>query len=392
MNFTELASTCFNIWRHAQKTATESITVTTLGPPGTGKTTTGKETVALMTAHVQAKNPNAPPGIFCPLDLSGMLPEDLMGLPDTKDIDPMTNKRVTKYIPHDWMAPLCEEGAYGVLVLDDLAAAQKQVQVACRQVSLERRIHQMKLSPGIFVLVTGNRREDKSAASTLPSHFLNSVMVVPFTPDFKGWEEWYMNQGFETDIPAFLNYKPAHFSRLPKDADTKGSFATPRSWALLGKTLPGLAEDQVTEAASGLVGEGVAVEYAAFRLLRRELVAPEQVLENPEKALPSLDPLKTAGGALAPDRMVALVTGLGEVAARKATRGKAATEVLTKYLYALAYVTSDGGREYVSVSISTFVACKGSMKDLVVAAQRGQSNPKIKELIKFLDNTINGRS
>ena len=44
--------------------------------------------------------------------LSSMLPEDLMGLPKT-------DGPVTRYIPQSWMVPLCEEGAYGVLVLDD---------------------------------------------------------------------------------------------------------------------------------------------------------------------------------------------------------------------------------------------------------------------------------
>jgi len=384
MNFTTLANTCFKMWRDAQKKDREPITVCVLGPPGVGKTAAGKFLAELMTEDVQARNPNAPPAVLAPhgaLDLSSMLPEDLMGLPDTKELCGSTGKRVTRYIPQSWLAPFCAEGAYGVLILDDLPAAGAQVQVACRQVSLERRIHDMKLSPGVFVIVTGNRREDKSAASTLPAHFRNSVCILPFSPDFKGWEAWYMAQGYETDVPAFLHYKKEHFSRLPKDADKRGAFATPRSWSLLGKVSGALPEETVIDIASGLVGEGVASEFAAFRMLRRELVDPERVLENPKQALPDLGVLGNK-----PDRVIAMATGLGEVAARKAKGGKA-QETLTKYLRALAWVTSTN-REYIAVSISTFTACQGRMQDLLVAARRGGNDPEIRELIGWLAKTL----
>ena len=384
MNFQTLATTCFRMWRDAQKKDLEPITMCVLGPPGVGKTAAGKYLAELMTEDVQGRNPNAPPAVLAPhgaLDLSSMLPEDLMGLPDTKDIDAATGKRVTKYIPQSWLAPFCEEGAYGVLILDDLPAAAAQVQVACRQVSLERRIHDMKLAPGVFVIVTGNRREDKSAASTLPAHFRNSVCLIPFSPDFKGWEAWYMKQGYETDIPAFLHYKKEHFSRLPKDADKQGAFATPRSWSLLGKVSSALAEEQVLDVASGLVGEGVASEFAAFRMLRRELVDPERVLEDPKKALPDLGILDNKI-----DRVIAMATGLGEVAARKA-KGNKAPEVLAKYLRALAWITSRN-REYIAVSISTFTSCQGRMQDLLVAARKGGNDPEIRELIGWLAKTL----
>ena len=380
MNFHNLKNTAMGMWRDARKRDRKLVTLTVLGPPGVGKTACGAAIADAMTADVQGRNPTAPPAVFKSLDLSSMLPEDLMGLPDTKSIDPSTGERVTRYIPQSWMAPLCAEGAYGVLVLDDLPAAQGQVQVACRQVSLERRIHEMRLSPGVMVMVTGNRREDKSSASTLPAHFRNSTVMLNFQPDFKGWEQWYMEQGYETDIPAFLHYKRAHFSQLPKDADGKGAFATPRTWAMLGSLVSGVREEDLGEVASGLVGEGVSAEYAAFRMVRQQLVDPEKVLENPQKALPDLGVLSS------PDRIIAMTTGLGEVAARKA-KGKNEQEVLTKYLRAVAYVTKPK-REYVSVSISTFTACKGNMQALLVAARRGNKDPMIRELISYLARTL----
>lgn len=373
MNFGELVDCSFGMWKEAQAKGRRTKTIVTLGPPGCGKTSAGRQLADRMTEYVQRKTPTAGAAVCVVLDLSSMLPEDLMGLPKT-------DGKVTRYCPQDWMAQLCEEGAYGVLILDDLPAAAAQVQVACRQVSLERRIHQNRLSDGIFVIVTGNRREDKSAAATLPAHFRNSVILIPFQPDFKAWESWYMDSGFDTDIPAFLHFKRSHFSHLPKDADELGAFATPRTWSMLGEEIGAVAESMVPEVCAGLVGNGVASEFAAFRMLRRELVSPEKVLEDPEKALPNINILDR------PDKVIALVTGLGECAARLA-KGNKTLPVLTQYLKALSYTTSKN-REFVSVSISTFTASKGSMKDLLTAARQGNGEPLIKNLISYLAKTL----
>jgi hypothetical protein len=373
MNFQSFVSVSLKMWRHAINKGETPVTLCVLGPPGIGKTAAGREIAAAMTAEVQGRNPNAQEAFCMALDLSSMLPEDLMGLP-------FRDGHVTRYCPQSWMAPICEPGVYGVLILDDLPAASGQVQVACRQASLERRIHEMKISPGVLIIVTGNRREDKAGATVLPSHFRNSVVQLRFSPDFEGWEAWYMEQGYDTDIPAFLHYKKEHFSRLPKDADIHGVFATPRTWSMLGKLSPAVGEDDFVEIACGLVGEGITSELAAFRLLRRELVDPEQVLADPRRALPDLGLLKSM------DRMIAMATGLGEVAARRAT-GKNRADVLKKYLVALSYITSSQ-REYVSVSISTFTACKGQMKELLAAARKHNQDKDIKSLINYLAKTL----
>lgn len=373
MNFDGFVKTGLAIWRHSRKTGSIPTTLTLLGPPGVGKSAAGADIARRMTEEVQAQYPSAPEAVMVALDLSSMLPEDLMGLP-------FRDGEVTRYCPQSWLAPFCKPDAYGVLLLDDLPAAAAQVQVACRQVSLDRRVHEMKIAPGVLIVVTGNRREDKSAATTLPAHFRNSVCLLPFSPDFTGWESWYMEQGFDTDVPAFLHYKMDHFSRLPKDADKRGAFATPRTWSMLGRLAAAVPEEDLVEVACGLVGEGVASEFAAFRMLRRELVDPERVLENPKRAVPDLGVLRDM------DRIIAMATGLGEVAARRA-KGKSSQETLTKYLRALSYITSTQ-REYVSVSISTFTACKGQMKDLLSAARKGNKDPDIRSLIDYLSKTL----
>tara|TARA_Y100000034_G_scaffold135163_1_gene205953 strand:+ start:1369 stop:2511 length:1143 start_codon:yes stop_codon:yes gene_type:complete len=374
MNFDQLAQCAFTMWRQALEAGHELPTICVLGPPGVGKTSAGKHLANLMTDYVQRRNPGAGPAVLAPggsLDLSSMLPEDLMGLPQ---VDAKAN--VTRYRPQSWLKPFCEEGAYGVLILDDLPAASAQVQVACRQVSLDRRIHDNAVSPGVLIMVTGNRREDKSAASTLPAHFRNSVVMLPFSPDREGWEKWYADQGYDSDIPAFLHFRPAHFSRLPKDADALGAFATPRTWSLLGRVSKGVSEDALAEVSAGLVGQGVATEFMAFRLLRKELVDPARVLEAPREALPDLGVLNS------PDRMIAMMTGLSEIAAQKA-KGKGRNEVFFKYLKALAYVSQDS-REFLSAALSTFTSNKGDLNALLRVARQSRGDEDIRTMLQAL--------
>ena len=374
MNFDTLASTAMSMWSAAQAADTNPITLCVLGPPGVGKSACGKAISDMMTAQVQGKNPSAPPARFMALDLSSMLPEDLMGLP-------FRSGDITKYCPQSWLAPFCEEGAYGVLVLDDLPAASGQVQVACRQVSLDRRIHEMNLAPGVLVIVTGNRREDKAGASTLPSHFRNSVCILNYAPSFEGWEQWYATSGGNSDIPAFLHFRSTYFSRVPKDADAKGSFATPRTWAMLGRVIDSIPDEQQAEFASGLVGEGVAVEFAAFRMLRKTLVTPAKLMADPRGSLP--DPKGTLDS---PDKVIALATGLGEHAAKTA-KGRGAEKVLVQFLAALGWATSHN-REYTASAINTFVASGGKMGALLSASQKGRDNPDIRDLMAALRKAL----
>ena len=235
------------------------------------------------------------------------------------------------------------------------------------------------IAPGVMIVVTGNRREDKSAASTLPAHFRNSVMILTVEPDFKRWETWYHDQGYDSLVTQFLTYRSAHFSHLPADADANGAFATPRTWSMLGRLIAtGRKTGTLRDMAAGLVGEGVTTELMAFELVRSQLVAPEKVLIDPEGALPN--PKATLNS---PDRMIAMVTGLADAAIHKATQ-KTGGKAYEEYLKALAYVTDAGGREYVATSITTFIAHRGNFRKLKDAVNNVKGEPRVKGMLTAL--------
>ena len=323
-----------------------------------------------MTAYMAEKG--ATKDAVCEVrDLSSSLPEDLGGLP-YRDGD------TTRYAPPVSIRRICEPGAYGVFVLDDLPAAPTAVQVASRQISLEHRVHDHVISPQVMIIVTGNRREDKSAASTLPAHFRNSVLLYTIEPDFKKWESWAHESGVDQLITQFLTFRPAHFSRLPADADAQGAFATPRTWVMLSQELKVARKlDTLRATAAGLVGDGVATELVAFELVRTQLVAPEKVLANPESALPDRTILNS------PDRMYAMVTGLADAAIYKGKTEKG-NKAYVLYAKALAYVTETGGREYVATSIATFISHKGNFNKLRESLVESKSDPRVMGMMSAL--------
>lgn len=360
-------------------------TVCLLGPPGIGKSSVGRIIAQQWTERVKLRNPDAPDAVCVVLDLSSMLPEDLMGLP-FRDND------ATRYCPPEWLHSLCEEGAYGVLVIDDLPAASPAIQVACRQIALERRVHEHQLSDGIVVIVTGNRRQDKSSANTLPAHFRNSVMMLQVDPDLDEWAEWYYKQGWDPIVPAFLRYKPAFHSMTPDHAGENGSFPTPRSWAFLGSVLESAIDhEHVLEVATGLVGEGVATEFEGFRRTRQQLADPLDVLRNPEKAIP--DPGKLLSNK--PDRMISLCSSLAEVtvALQKDKEKRVAAKIerpSTAMLNAASWVTQSE-KDYITVVLTTYVSLGGDTPALYKSLNDDEAlSSHTKKTLAFIKKAVKG--
>lgn len=363
-----------------------------LGPPGTGKTSIGPALADAMTVRRRLKDPEAEPASCTILDLSSRLPEDIGGLPFIKD-------GVTHYAPQSWLARLCKPGAYGVLVLDDLPAAATAVQVAVRQLVLDRAVGDHKLSPDIKIIVTGNRREDKSAASTLPSHFLNCVTVLEVHIDLDEWTAWYHQQvGLAPIIPTFLGLKRNFLSQLPAQGDKNGSFATPRSWAKLGAEFEASRKlGSLREVAMGMIGEGVASEFMTYVEIRANLVPPDEILRNPQKAIP--DPIVYFDR---PDKAHAAVTGIAETAAAWVLKGgKEGKAAFGQFLEALTWLTA-GGKEHAAVAVTTFASnCKNQRKAIDTLgevyrkeyepADSPKHDPKMTALMNYIVKTMSGK-
>lgn len=339
------------------------------GPPGIGKTALAKQVGNLM------KKDGAPEPIIEVRDLCSHLPEDLLGLP-------FRDGPMTIYAPPSWLHRLSQPGVTGVLVLDDLGAASPAVQTAAFKLVLDRRSGDCILAPGVKILATTNRKEDKSGATTLPAALRNRCCIQELEVDSDEWCLWAAQNKVPGDVPAFIRFKPGHLSHLPKDADKAGAFATPRTWEMVGRSLQAAKDnDAVYDVAAGLLGEGVAVEFTAFVKLRGELPDPKAVLMDPKGLMPN--PPKE------PDRVIAIVTALAEIAAPLSNeRTAAGRDLPTKFLQAMAHVTK-AGREYASAGILTFAANDGNVNALIKAATALKEDPEAKPFLVHLKAALN---
>jgi len=379
MKFDEIVDLSLSFWLNDMAKAT---TICLLGPPGIGKSAVGKTLAARMT--VAARGKGASESAVCEVvDLSSRAPEDISGLPFKGN--ELGFGSVTDYAPQRWLARLCQDGVYGVLILDDLPAASPAVQVATRQLALDRRVGDKHLSPNVILIVTGNRREDKSAATTLPAHFRNSVMMLDLQVDLDEWCAWYGGQeGHAPVIASFLRRRPALLSGLPSNSDSRGAFPTPRAWTKLGSVYD-IAERRrvVLPVAEGLVGEGAAAEFVAFTNIRRELASVSSVLLDPKATLPFPDRELSM-----PDRIYALVSGMGETAVQWAKGHKdpkVQRQAPLMFIKALSWV-AQGNMEYVSVGLAVYRdnAGKELMNDFLRVARENRNDLDVQRLTTYL--------
>ena len=318
---------------------------------------------------------------YLALDLSSMLPEDLGGIPLPSE---KNGKAVTNFAVQGKLEPFTREGAVGVLILDDITQAAPSVQVAARQTVLFRVLGDYKLSPGVFLIITGNRQGDASAATQMPAHFRNSTMLIEMKPHLEDWMEWYLENGYPPVIAAFLRYRSVLFSQLPKEADTVGAFATPRTWHKLAMDYP-IAEKtgNVALSAKGLVGEGPGIEFQAFVNLRNEVIDPERILQDPERTIPDL-----ASAFSKADRTYATLSRFAEYAQTKALETKAPREkadVLRRFARAIGYIGTVKG-DFMAATMEQFL---GGHKELsqpllnTMMDPRNKQDPYIASLLGF---------
>ena len=142
------------------------------GPPGVGKSTVVREVC-------KAK------GIgFVDVRLAQREPIDLRGLP-------VPNKEGTGV---DWLVSSewpRERESRGVILFDELTAADRTLQVAAYELILDRRLGTLyEVPPGWLLMGAGNRAGDRAVAGTMSSALANRFCHLEVEPSLEDWMVW----------------------------------------------------------------------------------------------------------------------------------------------------------------------------------------------------------
>ena len=216
------------------------------GAPGVGKSDLAKQLAASKKIG------------FKDIRVGTMLPEDLTGIPV-----PDLERKVAVWLRANFWPNEEVDGKKGIIMFDELADANRQLQSCIYRVILDRQIGEYKLPPGWFPMAAGNRREDRAAAQTISTALANRFAHLHIRPDHEAWIRWANNpaNGVNPLATGFIRWRPGLLHSM-EGADLL-AFPSPRSWAQASKYFD-LPDQLRFRTISAIVGEGAAAEVQTF--------------------------------------------------------------------------------------------------------------------------------
>lgn len=230
----------------AGKTAPEKLPPLMLwGAPGVGKS-------ALIRKLAQEYEVG-----FIDVRLAQREPVDIRGLPVP------TENGVEWQVSAEWPR---DPDSKGIILFDELTAADRSLQVAAYEFILDRRLGELyKVPDGWYICAAGNRITDRAVATTMSSALANRFMHIELETDVDTWLAWAVKNGIHPNVTGFVRFRPQMLFNQENENLERG-WPTPRSWERVSSILHILPDDEklVRSAVYGLVGDRAGVEFMAF--------------------------------------------------------------------------------------------------------------------------------
>lgn len=191
----------------------------------------------------------------------------------------------------------------GYLFLDELTTAPPAVQAAALRVVLDRVVGDLTLPRGVRIVAAANPPEQAADGWDLAAPMANRFLHIDHEPATDDWIDG-MTTGFQVpasgrvldyspllraasraQVASFIRTRPDLLHALPRDDAASGrAWPSHRTWTMTADVLAFLDPGDTPAnllAATGLVGEGAATEFIAWRSLN-DLPDPADVLADPE--------------------------------------------------------------------------------------------------------------
>ena len=237
------------------------------GPPGIGKSAVIRELTEEMNIG------------FIDVRLAQREPVDIRGLPVPKE----DRSGVDWMVSSEWpRADQPDTPERGVILFDELTAADASLQVAAYEFILDRRLGTLYEVPdGWYIIAAGNRSQDSAVARTMSSALANRFCHLEVEADTESWTNWAIINGIEPSIIAFIRFRPDLL--LSMQGNRERGWPSPRSWERVSSEIQ-LAEGTELSSKSleliieGLIGTGASLEFNAFRSWTESLPEVEKIL------------------------------------------------------------------------------------------------------------------
>lgn len=212
------------------------------------------------------------------IDVRALLidPVDLRGIPWRDE------RNMTRWAPPTFLPPM--DSTDGFLInLEELPSAVPMVQAALYQLVHDRAIGEYTLPPGAALIACGNRESDRGVVHRMPTPLASRFIHLEAKVDIDAWIDWALDADMPMEVVFFLKFRPKLLQQFdPRSAEK--AFPCPRTWEFVGKMVK--AGNQGANAVDlsvlrGAVGEGAAVEFAAFLSIFKTLPNPDAVFHDP---------------------------------------------------------------------------------------------------------------
>jgi len=239
------------------------------GPPGMGKTTIARDYA--KKSGLRLINVHAP--LVDLLDIKGVI---------------STHEDVAKFLP---LSLWPKEDDDPVLVLiDEFPQCVPAIQNGFSQLLIEKIMGDIKLPKGSFVVATGNRKKDRAATHNINAHVVSRVMHFEIEKDNDSFWNWAASNKVHPHVIAYTKFSPDALMTFDP-AKSQDPYATYRSWEYVSNVLKTNPEERfIRECVAGLVGQGVATTFMAFRDTCANLPDPKLALAQPHSFVPPVDP------------------------------------------------------------------------------------------------------
>ncbi|MBO7328766.1 MAG: AAA family ATPase [Lentisphaeria bacterium] len=216
---------------------------------------------------------------FIDVRLAQREPVDIRGLPVPDETS------VRWLVSADWPR---DPESKGLILFDELTAADRSLQVAAYEFILDRRLGNLYEVPkGWYICAAGNRVEDSAVAMTMSSALANRFCHVELTEDAELWVPWGLHHNIHPAILGFIRFRPSYLFHQDNENLERG-WPTPRSWERVSTMLHTFDKEEerlLDKIIYGLVGNQAGVEFCAFRKVAEEFDNVYELMTDPKKKI-----------------------------------------------------------------------------------------------------------
>ncbi len=245
------------------------------GAPGLGKSTIIRELAKEYGVN------------FIDVRLAQREPVDIRGLPVP------TDNGVEWQVSAEWPR---DPESKGIILFDELTAADRSLQVAAYEFILDRRLGDLyKVPDGWYICAAGNRTEDRAVSTTMSSALANRFLHVELESNADNWLEWAAVNNIHPSVCGFIRFRPGMLFSQENENLERG-WPTPRSWERVSTMMKILPDDEslIRHTVYGLVGNRAGIEFMAFHKTAQNLDIKEMMLGIKEIKIPQKADLRYA--------------------------------------------------------------------------------------------------